>query len=222
MNTSVRLLLFVFLPGATSAWSRAEETTSALPHGYHLREEDMSPDKRFGVIHADAGVIDPAKARNYLVALNPFRILSENQGTAFSEGGDSRAMIVEWNKDTSAALVLVGGKWGTIGATLFELKEGRVTRRSDLLAAVTRALAAKFPKEKFRPYNDRVPFVIDGTDTWDFSEDGKQVRVDVSVDTAPNLTPGLAWRGTLKGIWSVPKARWVGQKAAGKIHRNPE
>ena len=182
----------------------------------------MSPDKRFGVIHADAGVIDPAKARNYLVARNPFRILSENHGFAFSEGGDSRAMVVEWNKDTSAALVLVGGRWGTIGATLFELKEGRVTRRSDLLAAVTRALAAKIPKGKLRTHNGRVPLVIDGTDTWDFSENGKQVRVDVSVDTAPNLAPGPAWRGTLKGIWSVPNARWVRQMAEGKIHRNPE
>ena len=222
MSSAARLLLFVVLPGAASAWLRAEVPSNALPPGYHLREEDISPDKRFGVIHADANVIDDAKARNFLVALNPFRILSENQGPAFSEGGGARAMVVEWNQDTSAALVFVGGKWGTIGATLFELKEGRVTRRTDLLGAVTRALAGKFPSSKVGHYNDGAPFVIDGTDAWEFSEDGKQVSVDVSVDTAPNLAPGPAWRGKLKGIWSVPKARWVEQKTAGKIHRNPK
>ena len=68
-------------------------------------------------------------------------------------------MSVEWSKDGSAALVAVGGKWGTISATLFELKEGRVVRRSDLLAAVTRALAAKFPKGKVRPINDQRLFL---------------------------------------------------------------
>ena len=169
----------------------AEKTVpDSLPQGYHLRNEDVSPDKRFGVIHADVPTVDPDKARNYLVALKPFRILSENNGPAFYDEGGSRAMVVNWSEDSSVALVCVGGKWGTIGATLFKLKEGRVARRSDLLAEVTRSLKAKFPKGKVRPYNASVPFVISNEDTWELSADGRQVTIDVAVDTAPNLAPG--------------------------------
>jgi len=220
---SVLVLLPSFANDCLHAADPGEKIApDALPHGYHLRDEDISPDKRFGVIHADVEVIDPAKARNYLVALQPFRILSENQGFAFYDEGGSRAMVVEWSKDSSVALLLVGAKWGTIGATLFEIKEARVTRRTDLLAAVTRSLAAKFPKGKVKPYNDTLRFVISDQDDWDLSVDGRQVRIDVAVDTAPNLAPGLAWKGTLKGIWSVNKARWLEQKVAGKTHRNPE
>jgi hypothetical protein len=108
-----------------------------MAHGYRLRDEDVSPDGRFGVIHADADTIAPAKARNYLVALGPFRILGESKGAVYHQPNDGHgAIVVEWAKDNTAALVMVGHKWGTIGATLFELKEGRVTRRTDLYAKV--------------------------------------------------------------------------------------
>ena len=194
-----------------------------MPRGYLLRDEDTSPDKRFGVIYADAEVTDPAKARNFLVALDPFRILAENKGFAyFKEPGDPRAIAIEWTENTSAALVMVGEKWGTISATLFELKDGRVTRRTDLMAEVTKLLAAKFPKGKVKPYNDHLLFRIDGEDQWDFGKDGKQVEIHVSANTAPNLSPGLQWAGTLKGFWSVPEAKWLQQTTTGRIYRNEE
>jgi hypothetical protein len=112
-----------------------------MAHGYRLRDEDVSPDGRFGVIHADADTIAPAKARNYLVALGPFRILGESKGAVYHQPNDGHgAIVVEWAKDNTAALVMVGHKWGTIGATLFELKEGRVTRRTDLYAKLYKGL----------------------------------------------------------------------------------
>ena len=46
-----------------------------MPRGYLLREEDISPNKLFGVIYADAEVIDPAMACQPRSSCRPFRIL---------------------------------------------------------------------------------------------------------------------------------------------------
>jgi hypothetical protein len=210
----------------------AEDATVALeiraPHamagrpdafalGYRMREQDVSPDNRFGVIHADMNVIDAEAARNFLVALDPFRILAVNEGFAYFHPGNHREMAVQWAKDSSAVLVMVGDKWGTVGATLFELHDGRVTRRTDIMAAITSLLAAKFPKGKVEPYNNWLRFILDGETEFDLSEDGGQIRIDVSATNNPNLSPGKTWEGTLKALWSVPAARWIEHKVAAKI-----
>jgi hypothetical protein len=196
----------------------------AFSLGYELYPNTVSSDGKFGVIFADArrGYISELIARNFLVALNPFRILAPNESFAYFGPHGGREMVVEWTRDSSAALVLLGWKWGTIGATLFELRDGRVTRRTDLMAEIFKLLKPRFPKGKVKPYNDMMLITPDGNDDWAFSEDGKQLRIELASNTAPNLAPGKQWSASFKGVWSVPQGKWTQQKITSRIYNNPE
>ena len=50
-------------------------------------------------------------------------------------------------------LVGVYGKWGLLGLNLFELRDGHVTRRTNLFAEIERLLDSSFPRSKVEPYN---------------------------------------------------------------------
>lgn len=195
----------------------------AFALGYKLEEGSVSPDRSFGVIYPDprSGYENDVLGRNFLVALKQFRILAANEGFAYFGPHGNRQMAVEWTKNGAAALLLVEAKWGTVGATLFELREGRVTRRTDLMAEITKLLAPRFPKGKVAPYNDRMLFTISGPDEWDFSKDGKSVLIDIYGNTAPNLAPGKQWSASFKGTWSVPQSKWLEKKIKSGIYVNP-
>jgi len=211
-NTDLVIAESHVLPGLPDAFALA----------YEFEPDSTSPDGRFGVIfpgtHSDFPN-EETLGRDFVVSLKPFQVLAANEGVYYR---GTNGMGVEWTRDSSAVLVTLGGRWGTIGATLFELRDGRVTRRTDLWAVMMKLVAAKFPKGKVKPYNGVQLFSPDSTDNWNFSEDGKQVSVELDGSTAPNAAPGLQWAVTFKGVWSVPQAKWIEHKITGKTYRNRE
>ena len=204
---------------STRPEKRGEKVTpdrkQGFPKGYEIFENSISPDKKFGVIFPNLrkGFEDEKSGRNFVVALNPARVLAPNEGYVYF--GNTNEMSFTWSNDSAAVLVMVGGKWGTIGATLFVLKDDKVTQRIDLMAEITKLLKPKFPKGKVRPYNDKLLIAPDGSDEWDFSEDGKEVRIVLKGNTAPNLAPGEQWSASFKGTWSVPDGKWIQQEING-------
>lgn len=192
--------------------------------GYEVDPDTVSADGRFGVIFPNprSGYENNVLGRNFLVALKPFRILAANEGFAYFGPHGNRQMAVKWTKDGAAALVVIASKWGTVGATLFELREGRVTRRTDLMAEITKLLAPRFPKGKVEPYNDSMLITITNPDEWKLTKDGQSVLIEIYGNTAPNLAPGKQWSASFKGKWSVPQGKWVDTKIKSGIYVNPE
>lgn len=193
----------------------------AFALAYELDADSISPDGRFGVIvpNAKSGFENAEIARDFLVALKPFQILAGNKGSYYR---GANGMAVDWTRDSSAALVTLAGRWGTISATLFELRDGRVTRCTNLLAEVDKQVAPRFPKGKVQPYSGNQLFSPETTDSWSFSDNGKQVLIELDGNTAPNSAPGLQWQVSFKGTWSVPEARWIEKKITSKAYRNAE
>jgi hypothetical protein len=194
----------------------------AFALAYEFEADSISPDGRFAVILPRGGsdfANEEALGRDFVVSLKPFQILAANEGVYYR---GTNGMGVEWTSDSSAVLVTLGGRWGTIGATLFELRDGRVTRRTDLWGEMMKLVATKFPKGKVKPYNGIQLFTPDATDNWSFSKDGKQVSVELDGNTAPNAAPGLQWAVTFKGVWSVPEAKWIEHKVTSRTYRNGE
>jgi hypothetical protein len=215
----------LFLPCAAACLSLASAGevvvgAKVMPQRYVVSEGSMSPDGKFAMIHRQLifpqdEKVDALRLKNYLVRLEPFEVLAENFGQPYFNPGNHRSMAVEWSGDGTALLFLVGGKWGTIGATLFELREGKVARRADLLAKIHSELKPLFTKAKVRPYNDHVEFVISDQDEWKIGADGHGLEVNVTVSTAPNLAPGRAFEGKFTGSWSIPGGKWLSRKASG-------
>jgi hypothetical protein len=223
MKRLLLLIIGLLLGGVSFATSEPPVIGSkVMPKGYVRSENSTSPDGKYGFIHyeftpSENEEPNPNRLHNYLVALDPFQVLSVNVGQAYFHPGNHRDQLIEWNTSGTAALLLVKGKWGTIGATLFELRDGAVTRRTDLLDVITRELRKPFTAAKVKPYNDFVPFVIDEDEQWDWDEAGRTITIEVAVATRPNLAPGRAWEGNFKGTWNIPAAKWTARSASGKV-----
>jgi hypothetical protein len=69
----------------------------AFAFGCQVADDSLSPDGKYGVIYADAAWIDESIACNFLVALNPFRILAANQGEAYYTYNDHSRRDMQWN-----------------------------------------------------------------------------------------------------------------------------
>jgi hypothetical protein len=96
----------------------------AFALGYKIAEDSISPDGKYGIIYADNPLLAEREvARNFLVALKPFRVLAVAEAYRYY---DREALAVEWTKDSSAALVEVPGKWGPI--RLHAIRNTRRTR----------------------------------------------------------------------------------------------
>jgi len=201
--------------GSRESAARPEE----FPKGYEVFENSISPNKKFGVIFPNPrkGFEDEENGRNFLVALKPSRVLAPNEGHVYFGPHSSKQMQVTWSNNSSAVIVIVAGKWGAIGSTLFVLKDNKVSQRTDLMAEINKALKTKFPKG-IRPYNDKLLIAPEGDEEWEFSEDGKEVRIAVEGNTAPNLAPGERWSATFKGTWSVPAGKWTQKEITSRTY----
>ena len=200
----------------------------AFAFGYQVADDSLSPDGKYGVIYADATWIDESIASNFLVALNPFRILAVNEGAAYyTYNAHSRRQIeVEWVKDNSAVLVGVYGKWGLLGLNLFELRDGHVTRRTNLFAEIERLLDSRFPRTKVEPYNDTRRFIFDRGQSekeheWHFEGDDQHVHIYVfgTNNPKPMEPPIKTWSGRLDAVWNIREGRWLTKKVRTSIYR---
>jgi hypothetical protein len=227
MKPFLVIAAYVMFCGSLCAKEATLIGSKTMPKGYVLTEDSTSPDGNLGFIHRelaevpDEGV-DFAKFRNYLVRVAPFEILAENLGESYFHPGNHRNVAFEWSASGDVGILFVGGKWGTIGATMFEMEEWNVKRKTDLLKLVNRELSGPFAAAKVKPYNDFFPFIISDEDEWKLDRDGRKLRIEVGVMTRPNLAPGRAWEGTFKGIWDVRAAKWSERKAAGEVVIHPE
>src|SRR6478735_7678349 len=94
-----------------------EDSSAGLPENYAknylVARSTISPDEKFAVIYPTVDFSESKEAKDFLVALKPFRILKPLP-TKFpyfqheSHGG----IGADWLKDGSAALITLDSKWG--------------------------------------------------------------------------------------------------------------
>lgn len=195
----------------------------AFALGYKLAENSVSPDGKYGVIYCNNPDIVTEAARNFLVALKPYRILAVVDEFSYR---DRTELKTEWTKDSSTVLVDVAGKWGSIGFTLFELHDGRVTKQTDLYAQIQRLLEPAFRRAKVEPYNDFFHFILDSQgenreNGMRIDPDGQRIHVDLFATSNPKpIEPPIkTWGGHLEAIWSIPEGRWLTQKVTSDTYR---
>jgi hypothetical protein len=196
----------------------------AFPLGYKLADDSMSPDGKYAVISPNLHRISYELARDFLVALKPFRFVAVNE--AETPYDIRNTTFVEWAKDNSAVVVTVEGKWGPVGFTLFELQDGRVKRQTNLYAEIVRLLEPAFHKARVEPWNDLSHFNFVGGEKErgegaHLESDGRQIRFDVDATNNPKPMepPVKKWSGHFEGTWSIPEARWLTRKVTSETYR---
>ncbi len=216
-----RLLALLIVVCTVSAWAEDEAQPAGMPKGYHISEKSTSPDGRHAIIQADPDIVDAEKARNFLVALKPFRLHLELPGFAYFDHANHRSLVVEWAPNSAAALVLVGGKWGTLGASVVQIESGGKARAADLVAEIQKLFLPSFRASKVTRYNDSIPFIFDEDKTWELSADGQRVTIDAHLTNDPKGVEPRNWGGDLKGVWSVAESKWIQRKIKTAITKTP-
>lgn len=195
---------------------------------YLIARNTISPNKKFAVLYpkfdvcvgqADEDLKNHCK--NYLVALQPFRILGE-LGTRWPhfEHKNHGGMSAMWSKDSSIALVILENKWGPGDVFLYELRNGGLGRSTNLLGQIHQLLLPDFRKSGASRYNKYQDFVFgpvtqsDGNEFPPFQLEGSsRIRINVMATTDPkNLPFQRVWEGRFEGVWDISQGKFTSQK----------
>ncbi len=195
---------------------------------YLVAAGSVSPDGKLAVIYPTLDYTDKHPAKDFVVALRPFRVLTEIKTRwPYFQNQSNGGISVEWVADGSAALVTLESKWGPGDIFLYEFRAGELTRSTELSAKMSALLRPDFQGAKAERYNENFDFVFeaddegaDGGTVAKFDQAGG-VEVRCVGNTNPKGIPGLrAWKARLVGVWNIAQARFTQQKvtriSAGK------
>ena len=189
----------------------------AFALGYKLADNSISPDGKYAFISPNLHRVGYEVARDFLVALKPFRIVAVNEPQTSYD--IRNRTFVEWAKDNSAVVVTVQGKWGPVGFTLFELQDGRVKRQTNLYAEIVRLLEPGLRRANVVSYGAR-HIILDSSESH-IDDDCQRIHFDVSGTSNPKAMepPVKTWNGHFEGTWSIPEARWITHKVTNDTYR---
>lgn len=217
--------VFVFAPSvwAEDASSKSKSTKrDDSESSYIIAKGSLSPNGRYAVAFAKAGEDDPDKARNFLVAVKPFRIITELDGDGMIPGSKRLSLEVKWTPDSSEVIATTKhDKWDMIvGSSFVLLRDGNPARRVNLLDAINRKLQADFRKSKAEVYNDLLPFILTESSIG-FEAGGKAIHVKTNAGNDPNDARKIQWTAEFDGVWSVADEKWEVRKLTSSAKKNP-
>jgi tetratricopeptide (TPR) repeat protein len=188
------------------------DSSTGLPQKYAkdylIARSTMSPDKKFAVIYPTDDYYQSAdNAKDYVVALQPFRILGALQAEEpYFQRQSHGGISAEWSDDSSVALITLDGKWGPRDVFLVEFHNGKPSRMTNIQRKAHDLLPPNYRKAIFV---EDTTFQLDGT---------SRVAIDANVHTSPNdlgLSPDT-WRGHVEETWDVKQARFTSKEVSGR------
>ncbi len=199
------------------------DSSAGLPKEYAskylIASSTLSPDKGMAVIYPKE---DDEKGKDFLVALKPFKILAtlETNSPYFahqSHGG----INAEWSPDNSIALITLDSKWGPGDVLLYEIRDGKLARFTNLLGKIHELLKPDYQKVKPEPYNDEIDFIFDDDMTGGGEGGSRQcvldgserVKIQAAATTDPKHIGGIkAWDAKFEGVWDIAQAKFTSEK----------
>ncbi len=206
-----------------SSWAEeeaGEDSAAGLPESYAknylVARSTMSPDKKFAVIYPTVDFSESKEAKDFLVALEPFRVLAPlpTEYPYFqheSHGG----LGADWLEDGSAALITLDSKWGPGDIFLMELSGGNVKRITNLLGKLRELLRPKFRSAKPKPevYNDVFDFIFEQEEgSACVFEGNRLVKIDTKATSDPKGISKRIWNVLVKAEWDIARAKFTSQK----------
>jgi sugar lactone lactonase YvrE/tetratricopeptide (TPR) repeat protein len=207
----------VFLAGRPQSEPEEEaesetDSSTGLPQKYAkdylIARSTMSPGKKFAVIYPTDDYYQSAdNAKDYVVALEPFRILGALQAEEpyFQHQGHG-GISAEWSDDDSLALITLDGKWGPRDVFLVEFHNGKPSRMTNI---------QRKARDLLPPGCRQAIFIEDTTFQL---EDTSRVAIDANVNTSPNdlgLSPDTC-RGHVEATWDIKHAKFTSKVVSGR------
>jgi hypothetical protein len=186
---------------------------------YLLAPSSISPNQKLALIYPKEGdefPTDPESrtADNYVVALDPFRILG-SLPVAYFENINHKGLSVNWAKDSSAAVIVNQGKWSPRCVIAFEIKDGHIVHQRELSQAVSDFLQADY--NKCQP-EDFMEIALNGS--WKLNDKNQVIAKCVSDSNGKGIPGTKSWRARFEGIWSVAEEKWLHKRITPVFCRN--
>ena len=180
------------------------------------RKSSVSPGEKFALIYPTREFGESKEAKDFLVALNPFRVLATLPTDApYFDDKSNSALGAEWSGDGSTALITLDSKWGPADIWLVELADEKVKRMTNLLEKVRELLRPRFRAVKPKPtaYNNANEFIFEEEEggACQFAEKGL-VRIYTKVTNDPKGISKRPWRVLVDAEWDIAQAKFVSQK----------
>jgi hypothetical protein len=202
-----------------------EDSSAGLPDyyakNYLIAASTISPDKKLAVIYptleaeeAAESANHPESIKDHVVALQPFAVLGELQTKyPYFQHQSNGGISAEWSDDSSVALVTLDGKWGPHETFLVELRDGKLSRMTNILAKAHDLLLPDYRKAKAERYNEYFDFIFESEDNPICKLDGnRQVRINALATTDPKGGGDeRVWEGRLKATWDIGQAKFTSQ-----------
>ena len=219
----------VFLAGRPPPEPEEEEAESetdsstGLPDkyakNYLIARSTISPNKKFAVIYPTSDYAQSFDgAKDYLVVLEPFRILGPlKTERPYHQNESHGGLSAEWSDDSSVGLITLDSKWGPGDVLLVEFRDGKLSRMTNILSKAHDLLLPIYRKAKAERYNDYYDFVF--MEDASFTLDGtSRVVIDANVHTSPNdlgLSPD-AWHGHVEATWDIKQGKFTSKEVSGR------
>jgi hypothetical protein len=183
---------------------------------YMISRSSISRDEKFALIYPTRDFSESKEAKDFLVALNPFRVLATlPTDQPYFDGRSNSALGADWSEDGSTVLISLDGKWGPLEVWLVELADEEVKRITNLLEKARELLRPKFRSAKPKPtaFNNATEFIFlqEEGGACMFDED-RRVRVYCRASNDPKGTAKRRWRVVIDAMWDIAQAKFVSQK----------
>jgi hypothetical protein len=180
---------------------------------YQILPTSISPDKQYALIYPKRSVLyDLEEFSLYLVALNPFRILTIiplywTNLTRNSHG----SYEVKWSKDSSAVIVVEGSKWGPSKSFLVTIRKGYASSITDLTDHIRFEVIDGFWKSKAEPFNAAFDILFSGVNEMDFLN-SNQIQINYECTSDPKSLKKRPWDVRFEGVWDIPKGVFTSKR----------
>jgi len=183
---------------------------------YMVLRSSVSRDEKFALIYPTREFSESKEAKNFLVVLKPFQILTAlPTDDPYFDGKNHGALGAEWSGDGSTVLITLDGKWGPLDIWLVELADDKVKRMTNLAEKARELLRPKFRAAKPKPaaYNDVFDFIFEEEEGGSCQYTGDRfVRFYGKATNDPKGISKRPWRVLLDAKWDIAQAKFVSQK----------
>jgi len=191
---------------------------------YQLLPESQSPDGRYGFIYPKRTIVEEGTdSKLFLIEQRPFRMVAEIpiEGALLADNAHG-AYQVNWARNSSSVVFVVGTKWGPEAVFLIPLARNQCGPIVNLAAEIRKLIQPSYRQSNSLRFNDYFDFIfesedyicddrgksVDTTTSWTVN-DKNQVEITCIGTTDPkHLGPNI-WEVIFHGVWDIGRSTFV-------------
>ena len=148
---------------AETGGDSAEGLEGEYAKHYLISKSTMSVNEKVAVIYPRDEFSKSKEARNFLVALKPFKVLGVLPASKLlSENSNHTLVAADWTNNDSLALITSYLEWGPVDVFLMELTDDGLKRITNMMVKMRELVRPKFraAKPKPAPYSAAEEFAL--------------------------------------------------------------